>query len=225
MHLTYLNKSAAKPSELNFHPVIRGIAHVLSVITHPLFVPLVGTWLIITTHPFAFASFDSKALFRIYASVTTNTVILTGFTVLILKQVGFIKSIRLRTQQDRIIPYIATMTFYFWAFLVFRHQKAVPQQLAAFLLGSFLAIAIAFVSNLFLKISMHGLGMGGLLGLMFCFFGDQNFNISLPLLLIVVLCGVVGTSRLILGEHTLREIYLAILFGVIAQLIAFMIIL
>jgi hypothetical protein len=225
MQLTYLKPSSSTAADPGFHPVLKGVAHLLSVVTHPLFVPLAGTWLIVITHPLAFASFDSKALFRIYASVVSNTIVLTGFTVIILRQLKFIGSIRLRTQRDRIVPYIATMTFYFWAFLVFRHQKAVPQELAAFLLGNFLAVVIAFISNLFLKISMHGLGMGGLFGLMLCFLGDQNFNIALPLVVIVLLCGIVGTSRLILGEHSLREIYLAILFGAISQLLAFWIIL
>jgi hypothetical protein len=207
-------------SELHFSPILKGMSHVLSVIFHPLFVPLIGTWLVIVTHPLLFAGFTGKSLFRLYASVITNTVILTGFTVLVLKQVGFIQSIRLPTQRDRIIPYIATMTFYFWAFLVFKHQTRIPIVLTAFLLGNFLAVVFAFLSNLFLKISMHALGMGGLLGLMFCFFGDPYFNIAFPLVVLILLSGMVCTGRLILGEHTLREIYLGIMLGVMAQLLA-----
>ena len=67
---------------------------------------------------------------------------------------------------------------------------------------------------------MHALGMGGLLGLMFCFFGDPYFNIAFPLVVLILLSGMVCTSRLILGEHTLREIYLGIMLGVMAQLLA-----
>ncbi|HEX5554712.1 MAG TPA: hypothetical protein VFX43_15825 [Chitinophagaceae bacterium] len=225
MQITYLKEQTEHPADqLHFNPVWRGLSHVLSVIFHPLFVPLVGTWLIIVTHPFQFAAFGGNDLFRLYASVITNAVILTGFTVLVLKLVKFIQSIRLHTQRDRIIPYVATMTFYFWTFLVFRHQTKIPLELTAFLLGNFLAVVFAFVSNLFLKISMHTLGMGGLLGLMLCSVGDRYFNISLPLMAIILLCGVVSTSRLILGEHTPREVYWGMFFGVIAQLIAFWVI-
>lgn len=207
-------------SEIRFHPLLRGIAHVLSVVFHPLFVPLYGAWLVILAHPFQFAGFNGKTLFRIYGTIASNTVILTGFTVLILKQLKFIESIRLHTQRDRVIPYVATMTFYFWAFLVFKHQTQIPAELTAMLLGNFLAVVLAFLSNVFLKISMHALGMGGLLGLMFCFFGAPYFNLVLPLIGILLLGGMVCTSRLILGAHTLREIYLGVLFGVLAQLIA-----
>jgi hypothetical protein len=216
-----VNKSPDENTEqLRFHPLLSAVAHVLSVICHPLFVPVIGTWLVIKTHPFAFAGFDHKSLFRIYGSVASNTVILTGFTVLILKQLKFISSIRLPTRRDRVVPYVATMTFYFWAFMVFKHQPQIPGMLTAFLLGNFIAVILAFLSNLMLKISMHALGMGGLLGLACCFIGDPYYNITLPLMVIILVTGAVCTSRLILGEHSLREIYLGALFGVFAQLLA-----
>lgn len=203
-----------------FHPVLRVLAHVISVVLHPIFVPLIGTWLIVKAHPFLFSGFSSKGMFGLYGSVVSNTILLTGFTVIVLKQVHFIESIRLKTQRDRVIPYIATMTFYFWAFLVFKHQSQIPAMVTAFMLGNFLAVVLAFLSNLVLKISMHALGMGGLIGLLCCFFGDTYFNVAFPLTLTILVAGVVCTARLILAEHSLREIYWGILFGVLAQLIA-----
>jgi len=217
-HENHEPSALASPS--SFHPLLRAVAHVISVILHPIFVPLIGTWLIVVSHPFQFSGFTGKGMFGIYGSVVSNTILLTGFTVVILKQLHFIKSIRLRTQSDRIIPYIATMTFYFWAFMVFKHQPQVPKMMTAFMLGNFLAVVLAFLSNLVLKISMHALGMGGLIGLLCCFFGDAYFNVAFPLTVVILIAGVVCTARLILGEHSLREIYWGILFGVFAQLLA-----
>lgn len=211
--------SALRPSP-SFHPAWRAIAHVISVILHPIFVPLIGTWLIVVSHPFQFAGFSGKAMFGIYGSVVANTIVLTGFTVFILKQLHFIQSILLRTQRDRVIPYIATMTFYFWAFMVFKHLPAVPRIVTAFMLGNFLAVVLAFLSNLVIKISMHALGMGGLIGLLCCFFGDPNYNVAFPLTVVIIVAGIVCTARLILEEHSLKEIYWGILFGVFAQLFA-----
>ncbi|TAN15118.1 MAG: hypothetical protein EPN37_10500 [Chitinophagaceae bacterium] len=224
METSPLIQNKSENSQLSFHPLLKGVSHVLSVIFHPLFIPLYGTWLVIYTHSFLFAGFYGKKLFSVYASVFANMILLTGVTVFLLKQVHFIQSIRMQTQKDRVIPYIATMTFYFWAFLVFKHQTAIPSLLTAFVLGSFLAVVIAFISNLVWKISMHALGMGGLVGLMFCFFSDPYYDITMLLIIIILLSGMVCTSRLILGEHSLREIYLGFIFGVIAQLLAFWII-
>lgn len=216
-----LEETFPLPTENQFHPILRGIAQVLSIILHPLFVPLIGAWFIVNTHYYQFASFDKKSLFSLYGSIVANTLILPAFTVFFLKKLKFIKSIRMHSQQDRVIPYIAVMTFYFWAFMVFNHQDMMPLTLTAFLLGNFIAVVFAFISNLFLKISMHTLGMGGLLGLVFCFAGNPHINITLPLMVIILLCGIVSTSRLILAAHTLREIYLGLMFGILAQLIAF----
>lgn len=215
---THAPSPSVSPS--TFPAVVRFFAHGISILLHPIFVPVIGTWLIVVAHPFQFSGFTSKAMFGIYGSVVSNTILLTGFTVVILKQLKFISSIRLRTQKDRIIPYIATMTFYFWGFMVFKHQPQVPTVLTAFMLGNFLAVVLAFLSNLVLKISMHALGMGGLIGLLCCFFGDTYFNVAFPLTLVILVAGVVCTSRLILEEHSLREIYWGILFGIMAQLVA-----
>lgn len=204
-----------------FHPVLRGIAHVISVVLHPLFVPLIGTWLIIKTHYYEFAGFNSNSIFRIYGSVIANTLVLPAFTVLFLKLLKFIQSIKMNSRRERIIPYIATMTFYFWAYMVFRHQQMMPVVLTAFLLGNFIAVIFAFISNIFIKISMHTLGMGGLLGLAFCFLENPYVNVMIPLMAVILLCGIVATSRLILEAHSMREIYLGVIFGVLAQLIAF----
>ena len=43
-------------------------------------------------------------------------------TVLLAKGLGFIDSVYLKTQRDRIIPYIACEIYYFWIAYVLRHQ-------------------------------------------------------------------------------------------------------
>lgn len=224
MTFSHINKTYPSPAGEDIPPdfpaPVRWIAEAFSLFFHPLFVPLVGLWLVIQTHPLEFAVFDDKMLFRLYASVVSNMIILSGFTVLVLKLLRFIESIRLPTQRDRVIPYVAAMTFYFWEFLVMKHQEQVPSVAVAFILGCFIAVVLAFISNIKLKISMHALGMGGLLGLLFCFFGNTQVSMALPLAVIILLGGVVCTCRMILGAHTLREIYLGVMFGVIAQVLA-----
>ena len=59
-------------------------------------------------------------------------------TVFLLKALGFIESLYLRSQKDRIIPYIASGIFYFWAYTVFRQQSHYPVVLTGFILGVFI---------------------------------------------------------------------------------------
>ena len=57
--------------------------------------------------------------------VALNIVFFPLISVLLLRAVGFIDSLFLRTQKDRIIPYIASGIFFFWAYTVFKQQAAV----------------------------------------------------------------------------------------------------
>lgn len=204
----------------HFSRGIRGIAMSVSIILHPLFIPLIGAWLIAQTHYYQFAGFHGKQLIQYYGSVIANAVVLPAFTVLFLRKLHFISSIQMERRQDRVIPYIATMTFYFWTYLVFKHQQMMPGVIKVFLLGNFIAVILAFLSNLKMKISMHTLGMGGLIGLIFCFLDNPYIRIATPLMIVLLAAGVVASCRLILQAHTYREIYMGAAFGIFAQLFA-----
>ncbi len=199
---------------------LRGLAQGLSVVFHPLFVPLAGTWFLIAIHPYRFAAFSDKMIFRLYVLVITYTLVLPALTVFLLRKMDFISSIFMKTRQDRIIPYVAVMTFYFWTYFTLHARTGPPEVLTTFLLGNFIAVVIAFVGNLRTKVSMHALGLGGLLGLVLNQISDPHLNMSLPLLAVILLTGVVSTCRMILGAHSLREIYLAVMIGIVAQLLA-----
>jgi hypothetical protein len=146
-------------------------------------------------------------------------------TVLLLKGIGFSKSIFLKIQQERIIPYIACGIFFFWAYLVFRNQPEIPKILTAFTFGVFLSSSAALLANISMKISMHAIGMGGLLGIFFVIMSQNNMLMTVPLSLALLLTGFVCTSRMIVSDHTPKEIYAGLLLGMVCQLIASIIIL
>lgn len=204
----------------SFSPALTAAAHFFTYILHPLFIPLYGTLLVVYAYPYHFADFNGMLRFRILGAVILNTIIFPAVTVFLLKKLDFIGSVHMRTRRDRIIPYAASMIFYFWVFYVFRHQEDIPVMLTAFLLGNFITIIGAFLLNIFMKVSMHMMGMGGLLGVALTMGGNRFFNASLPLMLIILLTGAVATSRLILHAHRERELYWGLMLGVVAQLLA-----
>lgn len=218
------NTSPAVPSspdqELTFSPLLKGLAHFFSIVFHPIFIPLAGTLFIVYSHPYHFANFTGRFRLEILGSVILNTIILPGVTVLLLKPLGFASSVFLRTQKDRIIPYAATMIFYFWVFWAFKNQAEIPPVFTTFLLGNFIAIIAIFLCNIFLKVSMHTVGLGGLLGLMLTMTGDRFFNVALPLIVCIIITGMVATSRMILQAHSNREIRWGVMIGIFSQLLA-----
>lgn len=149
-----------------------------------------------------------------------NTLFFPAFTVLLLKGVGFIKSVFLKTQRERIIPYVASNIFYFWMFLVFKNHEVIPPVLTGFMFGIFLASAAALLANIYFKVSMHALGMGALCGLILVIiFSGFPYPVFLPAMVIFLVTGLVCTSRLLVSDHSLFDINAGILISILCQLI------
>ncbi len=208
------------------HPYIaKWIAHVISVIFHPLFIPVMVTWYLAYLQPGLFTGYSANEKQMVLIRVGYNTIFFPLLTVLLLKAVGFLKNIYLKTQRERIIPYIATNIFYFWTYLVFKNHPDTPTILTSFILGIFLASSIALIANIYFKISMHGLGVGAFAGIMLLLiFTGFPYTVFLPAMIILLLTGVVATSRLIVSDHTPFEIYTGILIGIFCQLIAYFVV-
>src|ERR1700710_2705055 len=84
-------------------PVLRVIATVISFIFHPVFVPVYVVGFLVYIHPYLFAGFSDwdKSMKFILAFV--NFTFFPLVTVLLLKALQFIESIKLETQRARII--------------------------------------------------------------------------------------------------------------------------
>jgi uncharacterized membrane protein YqaE (UPF0057 family) len=202
--------------------IVKWLAHVFSFVFHPLFIPVIAAWYLAFLQPGYFTGIPAHDRLLIVLRVGYNTIFFPAITVLLLKGVGFIKSILLKTQRERIIPYIATNIFYFWMYLVFKNQPEVPPILTAFIFGIFLASSLGLIANIYFKISMHALGVGALSGLMMIIiFSGLSYAIFLPAMVVFILAGLVCTSRMIVSNHTPFEIYSGLLIAVLCQLIAY----
>lgn len=207
------------------HPILRVPAGVMSVIFHPLFIPTIAAWYLAFLQPGIFTGVSVNERLLVLARVAYNTIFFPGLTILLLKGLGFIKSVFLETQRERIIPYVATNLFYFWMYLVFRNQPAVPLELTAYIFGIFIVSSIALLANNYFKISMHALGVGSLSGLVLCIiFMGSAYAIFLPAMLIFLLTGIVGSSRLLVSDHTPFEIYVGVAVGIVSEFVGFAIV-
>ncbi len=193
----------------------------LSYIFHPLFIPTYVFFWLIVRFPFEFSNITPFDLFARKITVFWMTAFFPAFSVFLLWRLKFINSIFLRTSQERIIPYIITMIFYWWMWYLSRNFTDQPFVLKMFFLGIFLATAFGLVLNSFFKISMHAMGVGGMAAfvILTCFFYHQYLGADIAVALLVL--GLVATARLIVSSHNNFEIYSGLMVGIICQLIAF----
>lgn len=208
-----------------FPPALRTVAQVVSYVMHPLFIPVIVTYLTVSALPEYFVTFKQYSIRFPYDTLYFRVIAISVFfpllTVLLLRALRFVDSFYLRSQRDRIIPYIASIVFYFWAFYTFIREGVAPPFYNAFFLGVFLAVIASFIINIFVKISMHTVGWGGVIGLLLALMWGMHMNVSVPLALTFFAAGLVATARMILGAHSPAETYMGFLVGILSQLLAY----
>lgn len=209
----------SEPNTISHSSTTRLLAHVFSYIFHPLFIPLYVSWFLAFVHPSYFSGFSVLGKKKLLMLITINAFAFPAITVLLLRALGFIDSILLKTQKDRIIPYIASGTFFFWTQYVLREQNYVPRILVAFMFGVFISSSAALIANIYYKVSMHAIGMGGLIGLFLVIMQQNTMLMTWPLSLVILLAGLVCTSRMIVSDHRPKEIYMGLLIGLVCQFV------
>ncbi|MGE5107509.1 MAG: hypothetical protein ACM3H8_08190 [Sphingobacteriales bacterium] len=200
--------------------LVRVTATIISYLFHPLFIIGIMGWYIIYQHPTAYIGTDESLKKRVLLILFANAIFFPFVSVLLLKAVGFIKSVLLPTQKERIIPYIITNFFFFWTFWVFRNTPESPIIMKAMTLGVFLASSSAILFNIYHKISMHAIGVGGLVGVaLTSLYHEPSVISALPLTVALLIAGFVSTSRLVISNHKPADIYIGFIVGIVCQFI------
>ena len=198
---------------------IKVIAKIFSYVFHPLFIPVYITYFIYAVRAYEFAGLDprSKMLRLLLIAITCTFMPLVS--VLLLRALNFIDSIYLKTQKDRIVPYIVSMTFYFSVWVYFK-KNHVEADLVRMALAIFNASVAGFLLNIIMKVSMHAIAMGVMTAFIAFLAFQETVNLSLYLTIALLISGFVCTSRLIVSDHRPREIYIGFIAGVLSQLAA-----
>lgn len=199
---------------------MRFVAKIISYVFHPLFMPTAVALILFYLDRVSFVGVEQKTMFQWLGITMVNTMLFPALSVFLMKGLGFIESIHLRTMRERIIPLIATMVFYFWLYQIFKDFKS-PFILRVFYLGCFWGIIAVFMINIFSKISMHTAAAGGVIGIILVLLIIGQTNFLIPFLFVLLTAGLVGTARMILKEHTAAEIWLGYFAGIAVQLGAF----
>lgn len=212
----------------------RFFAYFFSVVFHPLLILTYMLVLLLLINPYLFGASITQGKDVFVLIVFLSTFLIPAFSVLMMKLLGLVSSIELKDKQERIGPYILTGVFYLWVFRNILDNPDIPLAFKIFALGATIGLFMAFFVNLFSKVSMHAVGMGGLLGMVVITmlrFSYENFAVQIGanslqvsmhslLMLVILLCGIVCTARLFLGAHDPRDLYGGFMIGLGTQFLA-----
>ncbi len=207
---------------------------ILSVISHPLLIVTYAMICMLVSNPFIFGSADLSGQLPYMAIVFFSTFFIPALAVAMMKALNMVNSFELKTRKERVGPLFATCVLYAAFYFNVTRSNTLPPAFINFLFGALISLFMCLFINSFYKISLHAVGMSGLvMGLFIFYFSGSSDSITLvtgthtwdvnfvliPIILLII-TGLVSSGRLILKAHQLDEIFAGWLLGVAGQVIS-----
>jgi len=221
------------PNALRYKAIIpeplQFVAQVISMVFHPVFVLSYAYLLLAYFNPFLFGEVSTDRVFALngqqakgiwFINIVLFSSIVPIVGVLIMWGLGMVNSLALATRDERKIPYILAGMFYMALVASNNYNTSLPLEIKAFCLGATIALFLAFFINLFSKISMHTVGMGSFLGMVVIITAQSYHGSEYLFIFALLVAGLVGTSRMLIGAHNPADVYGGYLVGFLPQFIA-----
>lgn len=202
---------------------MRLLSKIISLLFHPLLFPTYGAIYVTFFAPHFFAQLSAKAFQLSVIVIFILTFIFPMVALLLIRKLELVS-----TDPDdkitRTIPFIAIATFYIWTYFYYKPSYRLPfanPLVASMMLGATIAIFMAFFINIFSKISLHAVGAGAWLGFVLSIMKFTVYDTTFFIPFFVVIAGLIGTSRIVLGKYDWKEIAQGYGVGFVAQFVAF----
>lgn len=199
--------------------LIKG-AKFLSIVLHPLLLPSYGVAFILFFNNYLGYLINPVLKLPLIGLVIVFTFLFPVISAYILKLKGYVHSMEMENPKERGLPFAITASFYIVAYYILQAFH-LPHLFNQLLLGSTFTIIAALIINLRWKISIHMIGIGGVLGAMIGMAQGLFIELLWPVIIMVLLSGMLGTARLLLGAHNQLQIYAGFLLGFAAMFILF----
>lgn len=123
--------------------------------------------------------------------------------------------LQLGQKERRMVPYAISILCYFSCFYLM-NLLHLPHLITSILIVALVIQMLCAVINVWWKISTHTAAIGGVLGALLAFSFMLNFNSVWWLCLVIIASGIVGSSRIILRQHTLTQVTTGFFLGIIS---------
>jgi membrane-associated phospholipid phosphatase len=187
-------------------------AMAVSVIFQPIFVPLYSLIILFNADTYITYAVQPEVKKFIYLITILNTVILPIGVFYYFYRAKLIETIHMHTAKERSLPFLTTIVFHLSTFYLFS-KAPMPSLFPHLVLGAAISVATAFVINLKWKVSIHMLGMGGIVGTIIGLILRYQIDAIQLVMTLVLLSGIVGYSRLRLDAHTPLQVYVGFILG------------
>ena len=189
----------------------------ISIILHPIFMPLLALHLTLKTLP-SVAFSISQYLNYIYGIFIFCTIILPLLSIFFLMRKGRVSSLEMSNHKERSLALFITVIWMSLGVFMLNNILLYTSILKAEILGAILIILFAAIISKFWKISLHLLAIGGVVGVFIALQLIEGGVLHL-LLIFILLSGILGVARIQQKAHNHTQVYLGFLLGVSLELI------
>ena len=192
-------------------------AKVLSVLFTPFYLPILGLLILFISSYLSLLPLTYK-LFLLLMFYLFTVFLPTALIRFYRRYQGW-TLIELGSRERRAIPYVISIFSYLLCYYIMAATH-VPHFMGSILIAALVIQVACAIINLFIKISTHTAAIGGVTGALLAFSVIFSFNPVWWLCIVLLLAGMVGTSRMILRQHSLRQVVLGYLAGVACSFVS-----
>ena len=193
----------------------------ISILLHPMFMPILALHLTLLVLP-SLAFNLSQNLLLIYGILIFSTMVLPLISIFWLMQKGKVSSLEMSNHKERSLPLFKTVIWMSFGYYLLQNILFYAPILKAELLGAILIILLAAIISKFWKISLHLLGIGGVVGV-FIALQIMHGDFLYLLLLFILLSGLLGVARIKQKAHNYAQVYAGFLVGLSVELITLLV--
>lgn len=187
-------------------------ARILSMLFTPFYLPMVGLIILFIFTYMAILPLGYKLYMLMF--IYMFTVLMPSLLIHLYRRFQGWSPIELGHKERRIVPYIISILCYCGCFFYLEYRH-VPRVLSIVLIAALLVqMACAFI-NIWWKISTHTAAIGGMAGALLAYAERFAFNPTWWLCLTLIIAGMVGSSRMILRQHSLAQVVVGFFVGLL----------
>lgn len=184
--------------------------------------PTYGILLLLSVNSYLTLDFDFRKSFFLLLAVVIYTVIAPVVSIVLLlysTQQKIREGLMMEERRLRTIPFLLTAIYYVMAYVMVLRFN-VPHVISSMVLGAIICLLIAIAINSRWKISIHMLGLGGVVGAIIGFSESQGLYLLHLLVPAIFVAGLVGTARLYNQSHSPTQVYVGFLLGCFCEYLA-----
>jgi len=197
------------------------LTQLISIILHPIFMPLLALHLTLLFLPLLTFTL-SQSLLLIYGILIFSTIVLPLASIFWLMRKEQVSSLEMSNHKERSLPLFKTVIWMSFGYYLLQNLLLYTPILKAELLGAIIIILLAAIISKFWKISLHLLGIGGVVGVFIALqiiYGDFLYLI----VFFILLSGLLGVARIKQKAHNYAQVYAGFIVGLSVELITLLI--